>query len=138
MRDQAYTAICTIGLVVLISISSILVLNELDTIKSKADVIQATAEEPIVLDYAPFVPMCEEDEIILGDGDFGDPDGDGLYFWDTYICVPFDDLYENIAPEVGEPWYNDGYRTGYQDGYDSFKHCFESSDFTNCGGSDDN
>lgn len=53
---------------------------------------------------APHVPSCMEDELAWGIGDF---ESEGWY--ETYICLHYEQLYENIAPEVYELGYMDGY-----------------------------
>ncbi len=70
------------------------------------------SHEPIVLDYSPQVPRCQEDGLVLGKGNFH---ADG--YWDYYACEPFDNPYGDVASEVREPWYNDGFRAGYKAGY---------------------
>lgn len=50
--------------------------------------------------HTPFVPQCQEDEVVIGRGDFGN---DG--YWDFYECANRDDIYFEL-----------GYNEGFEDG----------------------
>lgn len=59
----------------------------------------------------PTVPACQEDEIVVGHGDFK-PTG----YWNGYGCEALDDVCLGTwaAPEVCEPALRLGYRAGYE------------------------
>lgn len=58
---------------------------------------------------APVVPACQEDEVVVGRGDFK-----GGY-WSAYGCETLDDVCLGTwaAPEVCDPAFGAGYHAGY-------------------------
>jgi hypothetical protein len=61
------------------------------------------------------VPKCQEDEIFYGTGDFD------AGVWESYLCIPLDDLAQYDRQMTYDQAYSDGYthgRTGQSFGGD--------------------